>query len=68
MNGIYLDPNDKATKLDRLTVTEAIEMIETGKATGMIPKLQSLTSIVERGVHSAMLSVDPRNALYQRFY
>ncbi|MBX3289691.1 MAG: acetylglutamate kinase [Acidobacteria bacterium] len=70
VNGIYLDPNDKATKLDKLTATEAVEMIETGKATGgMIPKLQSLVSLLERGVHSAhVISGSTRNALLSEVF
>lgn len=54
VNGIYLDPSDPRTKLDRLTVSQARSMIDSGRATGgMIPKLQSLISLLERGVHSA---------------
>ncbi len=54
VNGIYLDAGDESTKIDRLTVAEARSMIETGKATGgMIPKLENLISLLERGVESA---------------
>ena len=54
VNGIYLDAGDESTKIDRLTVAEARSMIETGKATGgMIPKLENLMSLLERGVKSA---------------
>ena len=54
VNGIYLDPNDDTTKIDRLSVEEAREMIASGKATGgMIPKLENLASLIERGVRSA---------------
>lgn len=54
VNGIYLDPKDETTKIDRLCKAEARAMIESGKATGgMIPKLESLISILERGVNSA---------------
>lgn len=65
VNGIYLDPADPASKLDRLTLDEAAEMIDTGRATGgMIPKLQSLASIVTRGVGSAhVIGGSERNAL-----
>ncbi len=54
VNGIYLDPNDSSTKIDRLSITEARAMIESGRATGgMIPKLENLISLIERGVRSA---------------
>lgn len=54
VNGIYLDPKDSSTKIDRLSTTEAREMIDSGKATGgMIPKLENLISLIERGVRSA---------------
>ena len=54
VNGIYLDPDDESTKIDRLTSTEAKKMIAGGQATGgMIPKLESLISLLDRGVHSA---------------
>src|SRR5690606_12408453 len=65
VNGIYLDAGDEETKLSRLSVTEAEEMIASGKATGgMIPKLQSLIAVVERGVRSAhVICGSVRNAL-----
>jgi len=54
VNGIYLDPKDSATKIDRLTTTQAREMISSGTATGgMIPKIENLASLIERGVKSA---------------
>ena len=54
VNGIYLDPKDSTTKIDRLSTTEARGMIDSGKATGgMIPKLENLISLIERGVRSA---------------
>ncbi len=54
VNGVYLDPKDAATKIDRLTTAEAREMIESGRATGgMIPKIENLASLIERGVRSA---------------
>ncbi|MBX3282260.1 MAG: acetylglutamate kinase [Acidobacteria bacterium] len=62
VNGIYLDPADASTKISRLPIAEARELIETGKATGgMIPKLESLISLIERGVHSAHV-IDGRKA------
>jgi acetylglutamate kinase len=54
VNGIYLDPKDASTKIDRLTTTQAREMISSGTATGgMIPKIENLASLIERGVKSA---------------
>jgi len=54
VNGIYLDPKDAATKIDRLTTVQAREMISSGTATGgMIPKIENLASLIERGVKSA---------------
>jgi len=54
VNGIYLDPKDAATKIDRLTTAQAREMISNGTATGgMIPKIENLASLIERGVRSA---------------
>lgn len=53
VNGIYLDSSDESTKIVRLKASEARGMIASGKATGgMIPKLESLISILERGVSS----------------
>lgn len=65
VNGIYLDPNDPSTKIDRLSTFDAIKMIKSGKATGgMIPKLQSLTSLLSRGVGSAhVIGGNVRNGL-----
>src|SRR4029079_15386794 len=54
VDGIYLQAGDPQTKLSRLTAAEADELITKGKATGgMIPKLQSITTLLRRGVHSA---------------
>jgi len=54
VNGIYLDHNDPSSKLSRISTKEAHEMIATGKATGgMIPKLENLISLLDRGVASA---------------
>ena len=65
VNGIYLDPNDESTKITRLTAAEARKMIEDGQATGgMIPKLESLISLLGRGVQSAhVIGGSDRNAL-----
>ena len=54
VNGIYLDPAAPLTKIDRLSADEAREMIRTGRASGgMIPKLENMISLIERGVRSA---------------
>jgi acetylglutamate kinase len=34
VNGIYLDEKDKETKISRLTITDARNLIDTGRATG----------------------------------
>ena len=70
VNGIYLDPSDESSKIARLTADEALEMIDSGKATGgMIPKLQSLISLLERGVRSAhVISGSTRNALLSEVF
>lgn len=70
VNGIYLDPNDESTKLTSLTTSDAHHLIESGRATGgMIPKLQSLISLLERGVNSAhVISGSKRNALLSEVF
>jgi acetylglutamate kinase len=70
VDGIYLNAGDPNTKLSRLTVAEAETMIKEGKATGgMIPKLQSITALLRRGVHSAhILSGTSRNALLTEIF
>ena len=70
VNGIYSDPNDESTKINRLTVKEAELMISSGAATGgMIPKLQSLISLLQRGVRSAhVMSGSMRNAILSEVF
>jgi acetylglutamate kinase len=70
VNGIYLDEKDENTKLSRLNVFEADQMIQTGKATGgMIPKLQNLINILQRGVKSAhVIGGNKRNALLSEVF
>lgn len=65
VNGIYLEANDESTKISRLSVAEATRMIEDGQATGgMIPKLENLISLLNRGVASAhIISGKNRNAV-----
>jgi acetylglutamate kinase len=70
VDGIYLTSGDLDTKLSRLTATEARELISSGAATGgMIPKLQSIGVLLERGVHSAhIISGTKRNALLSEIF
>jgi len=70
VDGIYLRPGEPETKLSRLTAAEAQAMIKDGSATGgMIPKLQSITALLSRGVHSAhILSGTTRNALLSEIF
>lgn len=70
VDGIYLKPDDAQTKLSRLTAGEADELITSGAATGgMIPKLQSITTLLRRGVHSAhIISGTNRNALLSEVF
>jgi acetylglutamate kinase len=65
VNGIYLNPEDKTSKVSRLTTLEAEILIDGGQATGgMIPKLQSLIRLVQNGVKSAhIISGTRKNAL-----
>ncbi len=70
VNGIYLDTTDETSKLSRISVVEAEKLIESGKATGgMIPKLESLIKILEKGVKSAhIISGNERNALLSEVF
>ena len=70
VDGIYLTAGDAGTKLSRLTAGEAGELISSGAASaGMIPKLQSIIVLLERGVHSAhIISGTKRNALLSEIF
>jgi acetylglutamate kinase len=70
VDGIYLTAGAPQTKLSRLTATEAGELISSGAAAGgMIPKLQSILVLLERGVHSAhIISGTKRNALLSEIF
>jgi acetylglutamate kinase len=65
IEGIYLRPGDADTKLSRLTAAEAGELIQNGAASGgMIPKLQNIVTLLERGVKSAhIINGNSRNSL-----
>lgn len=70
VDGIYLDPADANSKLSRLSAGEADDLITSGAATGgMIPKLQSIVTLLRRGVHSAhIISGTKRNALLSEVF
>ncbi|HEV2837562.1 MAG TPA: acetylglutamate kinase [Pyrinomonadaceae bacterium] len=70
VDGIYLQPKNPETKLSRLSAAEADELVNSGAATGgMIPKLQSITTLLRRGVHSAhIISGTNRNALLSEIF
>jgi acetylglutamate kinase len=70
VDGLYLHPGEPQTKLSRLTIDEAEAMIDNGTATGgMIPKLQSIASLLRRGVHSAhIIGGTTRNALLSEIF
>ncbi|HYK20247.1 MAG TPA: acetylglutamate kinase [Pyrinomonadaceae bacterium] len=70
VDGLYLSAGDPQTKLSRLTASEANELISSGAASGgMIPKLQSIVVLLQRGVHSAhIISGTKRNALLSEVF
>jgi acetylglutamate kinase len=70
VDGIYLRTGERDSKLSRLTAAEAQELIDNGAATGgMIPKLQSIATLLARGVHSAhIISGTKRNALLSEIF
>src|SRR4051812_8791387 len=70
VDGLYLKPGEKETKLSRLTAAEAEALIHSGAATGgMIPKLQNIAQLLRRGVHSAhIISGNNRNALLSEIF
>ena len=70
VGGIYLLPDKPETKISRVSVAEAEELIENGTASGgMIPKLQNITELIRRGVKSAhIISGTTRNALLSEVF
>ena len=70
VDGLYLTAGDTETKLSRVTAAEAGELISSGAASGgMIPKLQSIIILLQRGVHSAhIISGNKRNALLSEIF
>lgn len=65
VNGIYLDADREETKLSKISAADARHMIDSGRATGgMIPKLENLILLLERGVRSAhVIGGSTRNAI-----
>jgi acetylglutamate kinase len=70
VDGLYLRPGERATKISRLSASEVEALIHDGVATGgMIPKLQNITEILRRGVHSAhIIKGSLRNALLSEVF
>ena len=70
VDGLYLHPGKPETKLTRLTVDQADDLISDGSATGgMIPKLQSISGLLRNGVRSAhIISGTNRNALLSEIF
>ena len=70
VEGLYLRSGEPETKISRITVAEADRLIAEGQATGgMIPKLQSISELLRRGVHSAhIISGTNRNALLSEIF
>jgi acetylglutamate kinase len=70
VNGIYLESVKPETKISRLSILQAEELIRSGAASGgMIPKLQNLTELIKRGVKSAhVISGTARNALLSEVF
>jgi acetylglutamate kinase len=70
VDGLYLTAGDPSTKVSRVTTAQASDLISSGAASGgMIPKLQSIIVLLERGVHSAhIISGTKRNALLSEIF
>jgi acetylglutamate kinase len=70
VDGIYLDLKNPDTKISRLTLTEAEQLVQSSHiAAGMIPKLTTIISLLHRGVKSAhIINGARRNALLQEIF
>ena len=70
VDGLYLRPGERASKVSRLSAEEAAALVRDGVATGgMIPKLQNITEILSRGVRSAhIIEGSARNALLSEVF
>ncbi len=70
VGGIYLAADKPETKISRLSISEAEELVKSGAASGgMIPKLQNIADLLRRGVKSAhVISGTTRNALLSEVF
>ncbi|HEX3559861.1 MAG TPA: acetylglutamate kinase [Pyrinomonadaceae bacterium] len=70
VDGLYLRPGERASKVSRVSAAEIEAFIRDGVATGgMIPKLQNVTAILRRGVGSAhIIEGSARNALLSEVF
>ena len=70
VDGLYLRPGERASKVSRLSAAAVEALIRDGVATGgMIPKLQSVTELLRRGVRSAhIIEGSARNALLSEVF
>ncbi len=70
VDGIYVDRKDPRTRLSRLTLHEAQDLIKQGSVYGgMIPKIAAITGLIERGIHSAhIINGSRRNTLLQEIF
>lgn len=68
--GIYLEPDKPETKISRISIAEAEELVNKGAISGgMIPKLHNITNLIGRGVKSAhIISGTTRNALLSEVF
>lgn len=68
--GIYLEADKPETKISRLSIAEVERLVTSGAASGgMIPKLQSITELIRRGVRSAhVINGGARNALLSEVF
>ncbi|MBC7796305.1 MAG: acetylglutamate kinase [Pyrinomonadaceae bacterium] len=70
VNGVYLDVDKPETKVSRLNANSAHNLIASGAATGgMIPKLQTMISLLIRGVNSIhIIGGTVKNALLSEVF
>jgi len=68
--GICLEPDQPDTKISRLSISQAEELVNSGAISGgMIPKLHNITNLLKRGVKSAhIISGTTRNALLSEVF
>jgi len=70
VDGVYVNPDEPESKISRANLREIEELISNGRVSGgMIPKLQSVRSLLRRGVKSAhIISGIKRNALLSEVF